>query len=97
MIPAKTNCLSGWTTKYTGFLVASNAVTQHRTEFVCLDENSERTFHSDPTNNLEAASRLVQVEVECGALPCRPYVNNAELLCVVCSVSDSDQQTQYIN
>ena len=87
MIPATNQCLSGWTTEYAGFLVASNAVNQKRTEFVCLDGHFEHTLHSDSSDNKAEgkASRFVQAEAKCGALPCRPYINNADLLCVVCS------------
>ena len=83
MIPATNKCVSGWTTEYTGFLVATNAISQHRAEFVCLDEHAEHTYHSDSSDN--ADGRFVQAEAKCGALQCRPYINNADLLCVVCS------------
>ena len=83
MIPATNQCLPGWTKEYTGFLVATNAVSQHRAEFVCLDEHSEHTYHSDPLRNDDG--RFVQAEAKCGALPCNPYIDNADLLCVVCS------------
>ena len=83
MIPATNQCLTGWATEYTGFLVATNAVGQHRSEFVCLGEDSEKALYSNPSSS--GHGRFVQAEAKCGALPCDPYINNADLLCVVCS------------
>ena len=84
MIPATNQCLSGWTTEYAGFLVSSkSADQQYRAEFVSLDEHAEHTIHGDPSNN--SGGRFVQAKVKCGALPCDPYTNNGDLLCVVCS------------
>ena len=85
MMPGTNLCDEGWTTEYVGQISAeSSTYTSHyRTEFVCLDDNAEITTHSSP--DADNGAMFYPVQVICGSLPCTPYVENKDLLCVVCS------------
>ncbi len=54
------------------------------TEFVCVDRNPEVLSGSIADNN---GALFFPVEGRCddGNLPCAPYINGAELTCVVCT------------
>lgn len=80
MIPARTECPTGWTREYGGFIVADH-VNYHRTEYVCSDEAPDITTGA----RLQDQSLFYQVEVMCGSLPCSLFPNGHELTCVVCS------------
>ena len=81
MIPARTSCPLGWTSEYTGFLMA-----EHRdhagSTFECVDSNMDTI----PGGSADSDGALFYVvEVLCVALPCPPYSPLYELSCVVCS------------
>ena len=81
MIPAKTSCPTGWTSEYTGFLMADYH--GHRgSTFECVDSNME-TLQGGSANRNGAVFYVV--EARCGSLPCPPYREFFELSCVVCS------------
>ena len=80
MIPARNQCHPGWTTEYTGYLSAELDGHQ-RTEFVCMDDKPEHIAHRSSSHGLF----LYPAVTSCGPLPCPPYVENAELLCAVCT------------
>jgi len=88
MIPARTQCPSGWTTEYSGYLVSdwSNSNTQphdtKRSNYVCLDE-APQVASSGGSNQNQAG--MHPVEVGCGTLPCSTYSDGRELACIVCS------------
>jgi len=82
MIPARTDCPSGWTKDYWGFLVTSHHGHQNNKDFVCLDQTPEvRTGGSADTNG----ALFYFVESTCTALPCPKYGDGWEISCVVCS------------
>ena len=81
MIPAKTSCPSGWTSEYTGFLMAGQYSHKGST-FECVDRNMD-TLQGGSTDRNGALFYVV--EARCGSLPCPPYKEFFELSCVVCS------------
>ncbi|KAL3880006.1 hypothetical protein ACJMK2_032278 [Sinanodonta woodiana] len=82
MIPGRTNCYSGWTVEYSGYLVSMLYGHASPVEYVCLDGNPESIDGGIANTN---GHLVYLVEVICGALRCPPYVNGRELACVVCS------------
>ncbi|KAL3880008.1 hypothetical protein ACJMK2_032280 [Sinanodonta woodiana] len=82
MIPGRTNCYSGWTVEYSGYLVSAHYGHVSPIEYVCLDGNPESIDggHANLNGHL-----IYLVDVICGSLRCPPYVNGRELACVVCS------------
>ncbi|XP_066274973.1 uncharacterized protein [Branchiostoma lanceolatum] len=82
MIPAKRTCPAGWTSEYSGYLMAAK-YNHRRTDFVCVDVEAQDLEGGDGNDD---GARLYQVEGRCNYnLPCPPYVNGRELTCVVCS------------
>ena len=87
MIPARTECPSGWTKEYSGYLAGestgSSTVnnTKKRSTAICVDEAPEATTGSSASWN----SILHPMDVQCGTLPCATYTAGKELTCVVCS------------
>jgi len=85
-IPARTECPSGWTTEYGGYLMSESHGTAHgeryRSSYLCWDEAPE--IASGGVANQDQAT-VYPVEVECGTLPCSVYPNGKELACMVCT------------
>ena len=85
MFPAKMICPSEWTEEYHGYLMAERSFhTHHSSEFVCVDRNPEIVPGSIDSKN-GAGFFLVEARCDAGNLPCSPYIDGAELSCVVCS------------
>ena len=86
MIPAKTECPSGWTEEYQGYLMGGYHDHLSSKESICVDENAEARPDSSTGN--EDGALLYPIEARCdnGNLPCRPYINGDELACVVCTI-----------
>ena len=81
MIPAKTSCPRGWTSEYTGFLMAEH--NEHRAStFECVDSNMDTLQGGSANHN---GGYFFAVEARCGSLHCPPYKEFFELACVVCS------------
>ena len=85
MMPGTNLCDEGWTTEYVGQISATSSTheTHLRTEFVCMDDDPEITTHSSPDN--DQGVLFYTAQVICGSLPCTLYVEDEDLLCVVCS------------
>ena len=83
-IPAKMNCPIDWTKEYHGYLMAER-YNHHSSEFVCVDRNPEIRSSSSAANQDGALFYPVEGRCNAGNLPCAPYINGAELTCVVCS------------
>ena len=84
MMPGTNLCDEGWTTEYVGQINADvTRSTHHRTEFVCVDDDAEYSSRSSPDD--ENGALFYPAQVICGSLPCIPYVQDKDLLCVVCS------------
>ena len=81
MIPGSDLCPDKWTTEYTGYLSAERYA-HCRTEFVCLDEDSEGSVAG---REIKAGVLFYPVQSVCGSLPCPPYANLRELACAVCT------------
>jgi hypothetical protein len=45
MIPGRTDCYSGWTKEYSGYIVASNPAWAANSDYVCLDSGLEFVVH----------------------------------------------------
>ena len=82
MIPGRTNCYSGWTVEYSGYLVSTFHGQAAPIEYVCLDGDPEAIDGGKANENGHV---IYLVDVICGSLRCPPYVNGRELACVVCS------------
>ncbi|KAH3825723.1 hypothetical protein DPMN_127604 [Dreissena polymorpha] len=83
MIPVRTSCYNGWTKEYQGYLMGEYHGSQGK-GYVRMDKNAE-ALHSSYAN-LNGAL-FFNVEGRCGTLKCPPYIEGAELACVVCSKS----------
>ena len=84
MIPGTNLCNEGWTTEYVGQISATRTHNDHhRTEFVCMGDDPEMTAYSSP--DFDRGALFYPAQVICGSLPCIPYVEDKDLLCVVCS------------
>ena len=82
MIPGRNRCDNGWHTEYVGYLAAEKS-SHYRTEFVCVD--SEAEANPDGSSANENGASLFAAQGRCGSLPCGPYGDQRDLLCVVCS------------
>ncbi len=81
MLPARIECPSSWILEYTGYLM-TNAYSQQRAMFECVDQNPDRIPGSAPNND---GALFYHVEATCNGLPCGPYDPQKELTCVVCT------------
>ncbi|XP_071956950.1 short-chain collagen C4-like [Antedon mediterranea] len=82
MIPAKRTCPQGWTKEYEGLLMGSYR-THAGHDYLCVDLNPEVRPGSSPNHD---GFLLYPAVGDCGySLACPPYVDNAELSCVVCT------------
>ncbi|XP_060560861.1 short-chain collagen C4-like isoform X2 [Ruditapes philippinarum] len=82
MIPGKTDCYSGWTLEYTGYLMSGHNTQKASTDYACVDANPDSVLHGESNQN---GKLFYFVEVKCGSLPCQEYPQGRELACVVCS------------
>ena len=84
MMPGTNLCDEGWSMEYVGYIAAQRTLdNRFRTEFQCIDEDAETTNYTNGGNNRGAL--FYPAQAICGSLPCLPYVDNKDLLCVVCS------------
>lgn len=83
-IPGRTNCYSGWTKEYFGYLMAGYHGHAKSTDYTCVDSypKSITGKSADQDGHL-----LYPVEANCykGSLPCPPYETGKEIACVVCT------------
>ena len=82
MIPATTNCPSGWTREYYGYLMAEHK-SHPRGSFVCIDKFAQP--FAGGRGDTPVAHDLFHVEAYCDVIPCPPYDDQKELTCAVCS------------
>ncbi|XP_071786073.1 uncharacterized protein [Asterias amurensis] len=83
LIPAKRECPQNWTQEYQGFLMSGLYSTEQRSQAVCVDEAPEVIPSSQASSS---AALLYIMEINCGSIPCPPYVNLREVTCTVCTV-----------
>ena len=81
MIPGTTQCPSGWTREYWGYLT-SEGQNVYRTEFLCFDSSPESIPGSVADHR--SSPEVWTVEANCDIL-CPPYQANKEITCVVCT------------
>ncbi|XP_033105611.1 short-chain collagen C4-like [Anneissia japonica] len=88
MMPADTECPSGWKKEYDGYLMSSK-FDHKRGEYVCVDSNPTAIPGTKAVVPTSQVSMLYLVESRCstsgGGLPCLPYKDNLELACAVCT------------
>ena len=92
MIPARTDCPTGWTSEYRGYLMSESHGSTHgdrkRSSYLCWDEVPEIAaggeIAAEGSGNKDQ-SVVYPVEVQCGTLPCSQYITGRELVCMVCS------------
>ena len=82
MMPGRNQCDDGWHTEYAGYLSAESTA-GYRTEFVCADSEVEANPHGSSDD--QTGVLFFPAQVKCGSLPCGPYEDRKDLLCVVCS------------
>ncbi|KXJ27293.1 Short-chain collagen C4 [Exaiptasia diaphana] len=82
MIPATYKCPSGWTREYYGYLMTEHHGHKNNRAYICVDKDAEAVSGSKPSHN---GALLYPVSGHCGSLPCRPYRQDLELTCVVCT------------
>ena len=80
MIPAKTQCPSGWSREYYGYLI-SEYETRYRLSYYCVDVNSEGIGSAAS----EEGVLIYYVASTCHGFDCPPYENDRALSCVVCT------------
>ena len=87
MVPGTTDCPSGWTTEYTGWLMSAYYGHAGRTEHVCVDKDAEALAGQVANNN---GALMYHSTVWCDAanpgIPCPPYVNSKDLACAMCTI-----------
>jgi hypothetical protein len=84
MIPGRPDCgSSGYDLMYYGYLASMDEWSDRQpSDYICLDEKPEgRAGGSGDENN----AFIYPVEVQCGSLPCNPYVDGMEVTCAVCT------------
>ena len=81
MIPAKTQCPSGWTLEYWGYLMSQH-YTQYQSTFICVDHSPDVVPGESANAN---PATLYHVEASCDGFDCPPYDAEKELTCVVCT------------
>ena len=81
MIPGTTQCPSGWTREYWGYLTSEH-LTRYRTEFLCFD-SSPQSIPGSIAHHW-SSPEVYTVEANCDTL-CPPYQANKEITCVVCT------------
>ena len=80
MIPAKTQCPSGWTREYYGYLTTEHEG-HYRASYDCVDVNAEGVGSSGDENG----AVLYYVASTCVGFLCPPYEHDRALSCVVCT------------
>ena len=74
------DCPQGYVEEYSGYVFASSYQgSNYKTSHICVDRNPSY-FRSGSGHGI-----VYPVETECGSLPCPPYVQDRELVCVQCS------------
>ena len=83
MIPARKQCLDGWTREYGGYLTTSHYNTEYKKVFECMDEAPEVI---EGAGGRQGGAWFYTVEADCGyTLPCPNYIEGWALTCVVCT------------
>jgi len=84
MMPGRQDCSnSGYDLMYKGFMVSDySGAGRLRAEYVCLDEAPEGIVGGQGKND---QAIIYPVEINCGSLPCNPYVDGYEATCAVCT------------
>ena len=86
MIPAKTVCPTDWTEEYQGYLMTAHYDHAGAKDHICVDENAEARPNSNPADQDGALLYPVEGRCDVGNLPCPPYIDGGEMVCVVCTI-----------
>jgi len=84
MVPGRQTCPSSdMHLEYSGYLASSMYSQIGQSEYICLDSAPE----TQPNTQANKAGGLFYpVQVQCGSLPCPPYVHDNEATCAVCTI-----------
>ena len=83
MVPGTYQCPSGWTSEYSGWLMADHYNHKGRNMFTCIDKDAEVIPGQQANNN---GNLFYHIEVDCSTgIPCPPYDARKEMSCVVCT------------
>ncbi|XP_067932886.1 uncharacterized protein [Watersipora subatra] len=83
MIPAKRTCPSSWNKEYEGYLMSGHYNHKRACNYVCMDKEPEALTGLHASTN---GALFYFVQGSCARLgSCPPYIEGAELACVVCS------------
>ena len=82
MVPAKTQCPTGWIREYYGYLMSSLNV-HGRSMYTCIDKDPESVPGLNSASN--PRSILYLNEINCNGFSCAPYHAQKELTCAVCT------------
>ncbi|XP_033748072.1 short-chain collagen C4-like [Pecten maximus] len=82
MIPARTECYSGWMKAYSGSLASGYYNHKAASQYVCVDEHAQPLDGGADSN--DDGKLLFAVKAKCGSLRCPPYEEDKYLSCVVC-------------
>lgn len=84
-IAGQTDCYTGWTTEYRGYLLSEHEGHQRAPDFPCVDSDADGILQANV--GIERGRLLYKVTVHCFSnVPwCPPYINARELACVMCT------------
>ncbi|XP_067932883.1 uncharacterized protein [Watersipora subatra] len=83
MIPAKRTCPTSWNKEYEGYLMSGHHTQKRAYSYVCMDKEPESLTGSHANTD---GALFYFVQGSCNRLGyCPPYIDGAELTCVVCS------------
>jgi len=84
MLTGRQDCYdTGYDLAYKGFIVSEwSWAGRQPTQYVCLDEAPEGRVGGEGNSE---QGYIYPVEMECGSLPCNPYINRMEAPCAVCT------------
>ncbi|XP_072019230.1 short-chain collagen C4-like [Amphiura filiformis] len=85
MMPATTQCPTGWTKEYDGILAAARW-NHPRTEHVCLDRNLESTGKTESDDNRAPISYFFEIEVGKDSGFPSAYKPGDDLGCAICTM-----------
>ena len=82
-IPARTSCPPSWTREYYGYLMGAEKSSSFRSRVpVCIDVNAE-TIAGNTHGNFKSVLKFI--ETTRIGISCPPFIDGAELTCVVCT------------
>ena len=82
MIPARSDCVTGWTREYYGYLMSAKNGESNR-NYICVNREAQADWASNAVDGT-GGGKLWHVQGVCGSLPC-PIYKESLITCVVCT------------